>query len=44
MEGKGRAVDNTFIKRLWWGVKYEEIYARPTGDGLELYRNLRENF
>ena len=23
MDGKGRALDNVFIERLWWSVKYE---------------------
>lgn len=44
MDGKGRAIDNIFIERLWRSVKYEEIYARPAGDGLELYRNLKQYF
>lgn len=44
MDGKGRAVDNVFVERLWRSVKYEEIYARPASDGLELYRNLTEYF
>ncbi len=26
MDGKGRAMDNIFIERLWRNVKYEEIY------------------
>jgi len=26
MDGKGRAMDNIFIERLWRSVKYEEIY------------------
>jgi len=44
MDGKGRVLDNIFIERLWRSVKYEEIYARPAADGLELYRKLREYF
>lgn len=28
MDGKGRALDNVFIERLWRTVKYEEIYLR----------------
>jgi putative transposase len=44
MDGKGRAIDNIFIERLWRSVKYEEIYARPARDGLELYRNLKQYF
>lgn len=26
MDGKGRAMDNIFVERLWRSVKYEEIY------------------
>ena len=26
MDGRGRALDNIFIERLWRSVKYEEIY------------------
>jgi putative transposase len=26
MDGRGRALDNAFIERLWRTVKYEEIY------------------
>jgi putative transposase len=26
MDGKGRALDNAFVERLWRSVKYEEIY------------------
>jgi putative transposase len=28
MDGRGRALDNVFIERLWRTVKYEEIYRR----------------
>ena len=44
MDGKGRAIDNVFIERLWRSVKYEYIYYRPPVDGLELYRGLNEWF
>ena len=26
MDGKGRWIDNVFVERLWWSVKYEDIY------------------
>jgi putative transposase len=26
MDGKGRWVDNVFVKRLWRSVKYEDLY------------------
>ncbi len=28
MDGKGRWIDNVFIERLWWSLKYEDIYLR----------------
>ena len=35
MDGKGRALDNVFVERLWRTVKYEDIY-------LHEYRNVKE--
>jgi putative transposase len=26
MDGRGRALDNVFTERLWWSVKYENVY------------------
>ena len=26
MDGKGRWLDNVFIERLWWSLKYEDVY------------------
>ena len=28
MDGKGRWLDNVFIERLWWSLKYEDVYLR----------------
>jgi putative transposase len=28
MDGRGRALDNVFVERLWRSVKYEDIYPR----------------
>ena len=28
MDGRGRALDNVFIERLWRTVKYDEIYLK----------------
>jgi putative transposase len=28
MDGRGRALDNIFVERLWRSVKYEDIYLR----------------
>lgn len=44
MDGKGRAIDNVFIERLWRSVKYEYIYLNPPTDGLELYQGLKRWF
>jgi putative transposase len=43
MDGRGRALDNVFIERLWKSVKYQEIYLRDYAtvadveEGLKLY-------
>ena len=34
-DGKGRAMYNIFIERLWLSVKYEEIYLKE-------YQNVKE--
>lgn len=44
MDGRGRALDNVFIERLWWTVKYEEIYQKSYKDGHVLYRGLNRYF
>jgi len=44
MDGKGRAIDNVFIERLWRSVKQESIYLFAPENGLELYKQLREYF
>jgi len=44
MDGKGRAIDNVFIERLWRSVKHDHVYLRPANDGLELYQGLKEYF
>lgn len=44
MDGKGRALDNIFIERLWRSVKYENIYLNVYEDGLSLYKGLKEYF
>jgi putative transposase len=28
MDGRGRALDNIFVERLWRTVKYEDIYLK----------------
>lgn len=44
MDGKGRAIDNIFIERLWKTVKYEHIYLKVPDDGVKLYEGLCEYF
>jgi len=44
MDGKGRAIDNIFIERLWRSVKYDYVYIKVPTDGLELYEGLTEYF
>jgi putative transposase len=28
MDGRGRALDNVFVERLWRTVTYEEVYVQ----------------
>ena len=44
MDGRGRALDNVFIERLWCSVKYEDIYLRDYADGWEAEEGLRRYF
>lgn len=44
MDGKGRALDNVFIERLWRSVKYEEVYLRDYADGWEAAASLAKYF
>lgn len=44
MDGKGRAIDNIFIERLWRTVKYEHLYLHAYEDGLSLYQGLERYF
>lgn len=44
MDGKGRALDNIFIERLWRSVKYEYLYLSTPSSGLELYDGLANYF
>lgn len=44
MDGKGRVIDNIFLERLWWSVKYEEVYLKSYQDGQELWKSLKKYF
>jgi putative transposase len=40
MDGKGRAIDNVMIERLWRTVKYEEVYLKEYDSGSDCYKGL----
>jgi putative transposase len=44
MDGRGRALDNVFIERLWRSLKYELIYPGDFATGLELFPALKNYF
>jgi len=44
MDGRGRALDNVFVERLWRSVKYEEVYLRDYADGWEAESRLGAYF
>ena len=44
MDGRGRALDNVFIERLWRSVKYEDVYLYDYADGRSLRRGLSRYF
>ena len=44
MDGRGRALDNVFVERLWRTVKYEEVYLKDYADAWQAERSLREYF
>ena len=44
MDGRGRALDNVMVERLWRSVKYEDIYLWNYADGTEAWRGLNRYF
>lgn len=44
MDGRGRALDNVFIERLWRSVKYESVYLFSYQDGIDAAEKLGEYF
>jgi putative transposase len=44
MDGRGRALDNVFIERLWRSVKYEDIYLKDYVSGADCQKGLRSYF
>lgn len=44
MDGRGRALDNVFVERLWRTVKYEEVYLKDYQNGWEAEESLAAYF
>jgi putative transposase len=44
MDGRGRALDNIFVERLWRSVKYEDAYLKGYASMPELLLGLTEYF
>ena len=44
MDGRGRALDNVFVERLWRTVKYEEVYLKDYTTVREARQSLGEYF
>jgi putative transposase len=44
MDGRGRALDNVFVERLWRTVKYEHVYLHDYDLVPGLEKGLREYF
>jgi len=44
MDGKGRAMDNIMVERLWRSLKYEDIYLKDYESVPELIAGLRSYF
>lgn len=44
MDGRGRALDNVFVERLWRSVKYEEVYLKDYAAVPEARAELKRYF
>ena len=44
MDGRGRALDNIFVERLWRTVKYQDVYIKGYQTMLEAENGLRKYF
>lgn len=40
MDGRGRALDNVFVERLWWSVKHEHVYRHDHQTVASLHQGL----
>lgn len=44
MDGRGRALDNVFVERLWRSVKYEHVYLYDHSTVADLHAGLHDYF
>lgn len=44
MDGRGRALDNVFVERLWRTVKYEHVFLHEYENGRDLWQGLNGYF
>ena len=44
MDGRGRWMDNVFIERLWWSVKYQDVYLKAYSSIAETRKGLKQYF
>jgi putative transposase len=44
MDGRGRALDNVFVERLWRSLKYEDIYLKSYRSVKDLHAGLEDWF
>lgn len=44
MDGKGRALDNIYVERLWRSLKYEDIYIKSYESMIELKEGIKKYF
>jgi len=44
MDGRGRALDNRMVERLWRTVKYDDIYIRAYETMDQLHEGLKRFF
>ncbi len=44
MDGRGRALDNIFVERLWRNVKHEDVYLKGYANMAELMIGLAQYF
>jgi len=44
MDGKGRALDNIYVERLWRSLKYEDIHIKSYENMMELRNGISKYF